>query len=216
MASWLYGGGYIDKALVKVGLKEYEPPIDWTLVSWKSSLEAMDYDSDIVFFGDSITRGGQWADAFPNETIVNLGLSGDSLSGMIARMVMIASVTPEKVFILGGINSLTDENGEVCIEQYRELIEAVHEAVPNAELYVQSILPVTVEYQEHTASNESIANFNAEIEKLADEYGITYINIYDLYAVNGALDPELTIEGVHLVTEAYDRWYDEIRPYVEE
>lgn len=37
-------GGYIDKALAKVGVKEYEPPTDWTLVSWKSSLEAMDYE----------------------------------------------------------------------------------------------------------------------------------------------------------------------------
>ena len=215
---WLHGctGGYIDKALAKVGVKEYEPPTDWTLVSWKSSLEAMDYDADIVFFGDSITRGGQWAEAFPDKAIVNLGRSGDSLSGMINRVDMIASVTPEKVFVLGGINSLTDKNSEECIAQYRELIETVKETVPNAELYVQSVLPVTVDYQKNTASNESIVNFNAEIEKLADEFGITYINIFDLYAVDGALAPELTKEGIHLVTEAYDRWYDEIRPYVEE
>lgn len=55
------------RVLVKVGLEEYEPQVDWTLVSWKSNLEAMDYDADIVFFGDSITRGGKWSDAFPDD-----------------------------------------------------------------------------------------------------------------------------------------------------
>ena len=54
-----------------------------------------------------------------------IGLSGDSLSRMIDCVDMIASVTPEKVFILGGINSLTDSNSEIMIEQYRELIEAM-------------------------------------------------------------------------------------------
>jgi len=57
-------GGDVDKVLVKTGLKEYEAPINWTLESWRSSLKAMDMDADVVFFGDSITRGGQWAEVF--------------------------------------------------------------------------------------------------------------------------------------------------------
>lgn len=69
----------------------------------------MDYDADIVFFGDSITRGDQWRDAFPEETVVNLGRSGASVIGMTNRVDMIASVKPEKVFLIGEINSLTDK-----------------------------------------------------------------------------------------------------------
>lgn len=156
-----------------------------------------------------------WSDAFPDKKIVNLGLSGDSISDMIDRVDMIESVTPEKVFILGGINSLTDSNSEIMIGQYRKLIETVRKVVPETDIFIQSVLPVTVEYQENTASNDSIIAFNLEIEKLANEYGATYINIFDLYAVDDALDSEATIDGVHLKEEAYDRWYNEIRPYIE-
>lgn len=58
--------------------------------------------------------------------------------------------------------------------------------------------------------------FNMKIEKLADEYRAVYINIFDLYTVDGALDSEVTIEGVHLKKDTYDRWYNEIRPYIED
>ena len=207
-------GGYVDKVLVKVGLKEYEAPTDWTLESWRSSLKAMDVDADVVFFGDSITRGGAWSDAFQDVNIVNLGISGDSIRGMENRVDMIASVRPEKVFILGGINSLTDHNSKEILKQYKNMLEKVHEAVPDAEIYVQSILPISVEKEKECADNTVIDAFNTELEKLAAEAGATYINIHDLYELDGSMNPELTKDGVHLKPEAYDLWYKAIEGYV--
>ncbi len=209
-------GGYVDKVLVKVGLKEYEAPTDWTLESWRSSLRQMDADADVVFFGDSITRGGAWSDAFQGVNIVNLGISGDSIRSMTCRVDMIASVKPEKVFILCGINSLTDHNSTEILKQYKEMLAAVHEAVPEAEIYVQSILPISVEKEKECADNTVIESFNTELEKLAAEAGAAYINIHDLYELDGSMNPDLTKDGIHLKPEAYDLWYKAIEGYVYE
>lgn len=210
------GGGYVDKLLIKVGLKEYEAPTDWTLESWRSSLEAMNIDADVVFFGDSITRGGAWADAFQDVNIVNLGLSGDSIRGMASRVDMIASVKPEKVFILGGINSLTDHNSTEILKQYKDMLKKVQETVPDAKIYVQSILPISVEKEKYCADNTVINAFNKELEKLAAETGVTYINIYDFYKLDGSMNPDLTKDGIHLKPEAYELWYKAIEGYVYE
>lgn len=194
--------------------EQSETPVNWTLESWRSSLKAMDVDADVAFFGDSITKNGAWAEAFPDVRIVNLGLSGDSVSGMTSRVDMIASVKAEKVFILGGINSLKGSNSAEILEQYQNMLESVHEAVPDAQIYVQSVLPISAEKEEVCTDNLVIVSFNAEIEKLAEEAGATYINIHDLYELDGLMDPNLTKDGIHLKPEAYDRWYQAIEEYV--
>ncbi len=176
----------------------------------------MDVDADVVFFGDSITRGGVWSEAFQGVNIVNLGISGDSIRDMTSRVDMIASVKPEKVFILGGINSLTDHNSTEIFKQYKNMLEKIHEAVPNAEIYVQSILPISVEKEKECADNTVIDAFNTELEQLAADAGATYVNIHDLYELDGSMNPDLTKDGVHLKPEAYDLWYKAIEGYVYE
>lgn len=59
---------------------------------------------DVVFYGNSITCGSSFQDYFPEVSICNLGYPGDNLDGLTSRSYMIATVKPEKVFVMGGIN----------------------------------------------------------------------------------------------------------------
>ena len=207
-------GGYTDKLLVKLGLKEYNAPINWTLESWKSSLDALEIDSDIVFFGDSITRGGQWQTYFPEYKIVNLGISGDSIIGMNNRVDMIASVTPEKIFILGGINSLTDNNAKTVLHDYQTMIENIKEIAPEAQLYIQSVLPISAEKEKICADNAVIDAFNEQLKLLSQKEGAVYIDVYHLYELDGVMNPALTKDGIHLKPDAYERWAEQIKDYI--
>ena len=74
--------GYHTKVLVKLGLKEPVVKTNHALLAWENCLEKLDYDADVVFFGDSITYQSDFQ--HPGLKIVNLGYSGDTLSG-IAR-----------------------------------------------------------------------------------------------------------------------------------
>lgn len=209
-------GGYVNKALFKLGIDEYKEPFNWKVDSWKTSLEQMNVDAEIVFFGDSITRGGQWSTAFPEKKIVNLGISGDTIYGMIERVKMLAAVKPEKVFICGGINSLTDRNMPIVVEQYKNLLKEIYKTVPDVKVYVQSVLPISEAKEKECADNTMITRFNNELEILAEEYNATYVDVNSLYVLNGAMNPDLTKDGIHLKPEAYDRWYEMIRAHITE
>lgn len=210
------GGGYVEKILIKIGVKQCEAPINWTLESWKISLEALEIDSDIAFFGDSITSEGRWQEYFPEYSVVNLGLSGDNILGMDSRVDMISSVKPEKIFILGGINSLINVNSENVINQYQKLIDDIRSSMPKARLYIQSVLPVSKELEESHVDNIVISAFNEKLKELAEVNNAEWVDIYSLYERNGCMNPELTKDGIHLKSKAYAMWAKRISKYIKE
>lgn len=51
---------------------------------------------------------------------------------------------------------------------------------------------------------------------LEDNGKITYIDLWNGYQKNGILNPDYTIDGIHLKENAYDIWYRQIEPYIRE
>ncbi len=211
--------GYDRKVLQKLGLIENVAKPNYALLGWENCLQKMDYDSDVVFFGDSITRGSDFREYFTGQKIVNLGYAGDSVVGMINRIPMVAAVSPEKVFVLGGINGLTDTNIEKCVDSYALLLDGLHDALPDAEIFVQSVLPVSKE-KEVTLTNQchntTIEQFNSKIKELAKERNLIFVDLYSLYLLDGEMNPALTKDGVHIYPEAYSIWADAIKSYMTE
>lgn len=138
------------------------------------------------------------------------------MPGMKNRAEMLSSVTPEKIFIMGGINSLTDKNSDSAFQDYKNMLNAVLDAVPDAQIYIESILPISLEKEKECADNSVITAFNQRLESLALEKNLTYIDLYSLYVLNGEINPELTKDGVHLQPSAYEYWFSEIQKYVDE
>ena len=54
--------------------------------------------------GDSITAQGEWAELFPEEKILNLGLSGDTSAGLLNRLDDVVGRKPRVVLLMIGIN----------------------------------------------------------------------------------------------------------------
>lgn len=216
LAVVFYGKMNTENAIAETAPATEQPTseIDWAVVSWNNTLLKLDYDADIVFFGDSITRGSDFRQYFPDSKIVNLGYSGDSLKGMLGRVSAVAAVKPEKVFLLGGINGLTDTNADICMENYASLLNSLKEALPDAQIYIQSILPVSRENEDIYCHNTAIVDFNAKLVELAEDNDATFVDLYRLYELNGEMNPELTVDGVHLKSDAYDLWAAEIEQYI--
>lgn len=207
-------GGYLNKILVKLGLKESKQKINWAVFSWNNTMEKLDYKADIVFFGDSLVRGSDFRSSFTDKKIVNLGYSGDTLSGMIERVSMVKAVSPQKIFLLGGINGLTNMNVEQCVKTYAKLLDKLHNELPESEIYVQSLLPLSKEKEKSICLNENIVKFNEKIELLANDRGFTFIDLYSLYLLDGKINPTLTKDGIHLLPDAYNIWAKAIEEYV--
>ena len=201
------------KLLARVGIKTTDAT-DYSLLSWNSSLEQLVYDADIVFIGDSLTRGENFQEYFPDSKIINLGRSGDSVSGVSERSNIISHFTPEKVFIMCGVNSLKTNSIEDIISQYESMIIKLINENPNSDFYVQSVLPIQNNKQEGSLNNENIVKLNAELQKMAERHGATYIDVYSVYVDNGEMNHQYTVDGIHLQEEYKYLWLDVLSKYI--
>lgn len=191
---------------------------DWAIEGWKNCLMKLDYTCDIAFLGDSLTRASDFGEFFKDKTICNLGLAGDTIFGIQKRVPMVGYVSPKKVFLLIGINSLRENNFEICLKDYHDLLDMLKNTVPNTEVYIQSILPIAARrehkwYGRGLCTNSTIRAFNEKLKTLASEKGMTYVDLYSAYEVNGELDPQCTKDGLH-VYDHYEPWAKVIEPYI--
>lgn len=96
------------------------------------------------------------------------------------------------------------------------MVDSIKSIVPEAEIYLQSILPVNHDMKSGLASKDKIQKANEIVAKIAQRSNCVYVDLWVLYEKEGEMPQELTRDGVHLKPEAYERWMEEIRKYIEE
>ena len=202
------------RLIAKINHEAYVPERqdDCCVASWNNCISKFDMEVEVVFFGDSHTAGGDWQRAFPDVMSINLGYIGEDVKGMLRRVDAIAAVHPKKVFLMAGINGLQQQSLSDFEYWYAALADSIRSAVPDAELYIESILPVT-SYSDYCA-NAKIREANVIVRKIAEERGLTYVDLHSQYAVDGALPDNMSIDGLHLTEEAYSIWYKKINEYL--
>lgn len=203
---------YGDRITRKLGLTDYEMSgrEQYIIKGWTKSLA--DYTADVVFFGDSITCGGDWNEYFEDLTVCNLAVPGDSIEEGLYRTEAVANLEPEKIFVMIGVNNISRSGYEENIsEKYRELIEEFSDT--GAEIYIQSILPVR---EPSEVSNERIDTVNEILMDIAEEYSCTYIDLHTSFSdENGELIEEYSKDGTHINEKGYELWVSLIEEYVE-
>lgn len=180
------------------------------VMSWNNCIKKLDMQADVVFFGDSHTAYGDWQRAFPEIKSINLGYMGEDTKGMLRRVEVIQSVHPRKVFLMAGLNGLGDQTADGFESAYCTLVDSILSAVPDAELYIENILPVN----DDVYLNKKVIEANRIIQKIAEERKLTYVDLYSLYAVNCEQPTDATNDGVHLKSEAYDLWYESLKELI--
>lgn len=206
---------YTYKILVKMGIKKKTVETNMAVLGWLNCLKKIDYNADIVFFGDSITCDGNFQDFFGDEVqICNLGCSSDTIEMMLERVDMIAAVHPKKVFVLAGINSIGYFDSDIVEKQYLELIHTIKEKVTYSEVYIQSVLPISIERENSYRNNTDIKKFNLYLQQVAIENDCIFIDLYSVYEENGYMNPEYTYDGIHLKPDAYKYWEELINAYI--
>ena len=192
---------------------------------WKQRatlFELLPVDSnDIVFLGNSITDGGEWAELIGSPDVKNRGISGDVVSGVIERLGPVVDGKPAKIFLLIGVNDVShDLTADAIVQQYETLVKKIREASPSTKLYLQSVMPVDTDFnifKNLNGRDHKIPAVNDGIRRIANDYGLTYIDLWPALAdKRGRLDNKYTNDGLHLTGPGYKRWVEAIRPYVEE
>lgn len=176
--------------------------------------------SDIIFLGNSITNGGEWAELLRNPHAKNRGISGDTTQGVLDRLSTITKGKPSKIFLLIGTNDLLrGKSVDEVAKNVEKIVERVKRESPATKLYVQSVFPVNPKFNKflgHMNRQKDIAALNAKIKAIAAHHGVTYIDVYKSLVTpsTDVMNPEYTNDGLHLLGKGYQKWVDVLKPYL--
>lgn len=192
-----------------------EPEISYEVLESDST-----YFDDALFIGDSRTVGLREYGTLSNaDFFATPGLSvytvpktkiaiGDSAE--VSLEELLEQKDYGKIYLMLGMNEL-GYNFEQTVEQYRIFVEDLQSKEPDAILYLCANMHVTITRSENDEihNNASINNMNAEIEKLAEEKNLPYLDVNILFDdENGNLNVEYTSDDSHVLGRYYESWCD--------
>lgn len=190
---------------------------------------AEEWFADAVFLGDSRTDGLHLYSGMKDATFFSYkGLSVFSIDSKecitlgeekVTVLQALAREQYAKVYIMLGINELSYTDGQKFKDAYTELVIAVREIQPDADIYLQLQPPVNEKVAKAKGLSENITNervelFNALIAEVAEEQETGLVNVWETLAdEEGSLPAELTSDGVHMKREGYEIWYTYLRSH---
>ncbi len=168
----------------------------------------------IVFIGDSLTEWFDWQGRFPDYHVLNLGISGEPVEGLLARRDRIRSAVdnPDYLFLMTGINNIALEQHDIACP-YREIVRNLTTWYKKSRVVVQSILPVTLEW----IGNNDIRDANRTLEQIAREYRADYLDIYRYFVDSRGMPKSeyLQDDGVHLSSRGYGVWASVVEKFLQ-
>jgi len=168
-----------------------------------------------LFIGNSLADGFRaFSGIGQGSHSTAVGMSVYSAAGKLS-----AAAGKDRVYIMLGINEIGHGADEVAAK-YGEILDKLRALAPEAEIYVQSVLPVhedslTSAQKSYGISNANILALNRALQDLCAQKQVYYLDIHSaLIDENGALPRDHTWDGVHLTPEAYGIWLRYLRNHI--
>ncbi|WP_082789080.1 DHHW family protein [Desulfolucanica intricata] len=160
-----------------------------------------------VFMGDSITDAIACYGLVEQQNVcAQIGINIDEAAAQVNNIKI---ANPRNIYLLYGVNDMDDRTpAEWFVEQYRVLVRNVKNRFPNANIYVQSVLPVdtTLEQRNPHFNNKHINKCNAGLLKMAEEEKVKFLNIAIL--LNESNKNLYESDGTHLKAPFYNLWFN--------
>ena len=175
---------------------------------------------DIIFLGNSITNGAEWAELFQNKRVKNRGISGDICQGVYDRLTPITAGKHSKIFLMIGINDVARGTSIDSITAATlKIIRKIQSESPRTRIYLQSILPVNDSFgmfQGHMKRKADIKPLNEKLRQMANAEKITFIDLYSHFVITDTelMNPAYTNDGLHLTGEGYLKWIEIMKPFL--
>jgi lysophospholipase L1-like esterase len=183
-----------------------------------------DYDYDKEFFdnylfiGDSISTGLYGYGYLSSSNVfAKIGLTPVSVrtadvNGTTVYQKMTVN-NPAAVCIMLGTNGLSYLDTDDMIDSFTLFVDEIKETVPDTEIVILSIPPVTKEHEDTKPENNTvIKEYNAGLKQLAEDKDLTFIDVYSMLAdEDGYMRADYAEkDGLHLQGAAYKRILYEI------
>lgn len=167
----------------------------------------------ILMLGDSLVEYGDWRRLLPGLSVINRGISGETLMELSVRLADEIGAHPgaEAVVLQSGTNDLWNGN-PAYPAIYRTLVPRLRLLLDDAAtpVILCGLAPVSL------APPETLAAINAELREIAESN--EHCRFLDMHALfSGAKSgPLFESDGVHFTDAGYAVWAGELRALLEE
>lgn len=183
------------------------------------------YFDDVVFLGDSRTDGFRlysglthgaflYATGATVESVFSKAV--ETPAGTMPLLDALRTMDCGKIYLMLGVNELGWNGTDIFRTQSEKLLQRLREDHPDAELVIQSLLPVSAakDAEGRYVNNDRINAYNQVWMELARTYDAAYLNVAEAVAgENGKLPEELCFDGVHLNPSGCRLWLDYLRTH---
>ena len=163
----------------------------------------------LLFVGDSLIEYFDWQVRFPEHDVINSGIAGETVSGLLNRAERIVNHgrQPDWCLIMSGTNNVAMEDYSF-IPLYEKIVEVFLDAFPAAVIVINSLMPVRMDWLSQTA----IPRINSSLYELSKKTGTDFLDVFDLFTRKQA-DGKTSLflpDGVHLNETGYRIWSDTV------
>ena len=186
-------------------------------VPWSDPVEDS-WFSDAVFLGNSLCDGfamysGLSYGAFLGKTSVTVYNVLDA-----SRLSYLQSYSYGKIYLMLGVNEIGNGTAAV-VQQYDSVIQTIQTLQPNAQIYVQALLPVceamlSASQRSYHITNYYINEMNAALGQMCADRQVYFVNLHEAFVdASGGLPASKSWDGVHLNGTPYEEWLYYLKPH---
>jgi platelet-activating factor acetylhydrolase IB subunit beta/gamma len=182
-----------------------------------------EYDIQLVFLGDSLTRRwedniGLWNKYFSAYNAANFGVGGDCLENIKWRILNgeLDGIDPKVIIVLAGTNNLDKDPEETIVSGIQEIVEIIQHKLKNTKIVILGLLPRNIN---ETGVNyaQKIGRINRQLDSLYANSEITYRDIgTDLINEQGVVGNTIMPDGLHLNGNGYEIIGPKLRDIIDE
>ena len=183
------------------------------------------YFEDTAFLGDSRTEGFHlYSGLKTGAYYCSVGATVESVFSKAVetpagKMPLLDAMAKEdfgKIYVMLGVNELGWSKTETFRDQYAKVIDRLRSDHPDAEIILQSILPVSAKQEKKKTyvNNGRIAAYNEVIFQLAEEKDCAFVDAAEAVTdENGCLRAAWNSDGVHLNVKGCRAWLEYLRTH---
>lgn len=129
-------------------------------------------ENDVVFIGDDLTAEALWSELFPELSVRNRGMNGQTTKEMLLRLPGIAQARPRVVLINSGASDLAALIPlEQIIANMREAVNLLKSFSPESRILISGVLPLTTE------NTQAAYTLNEALIQLAATHDLEFIDV---------------------------------------
>ncbi|MDE5584670.1 MAG: hypothetical protein K2J08_13355 [Ruminococcus sp.] len=170
------------------------------------------YQEKIYVAGDSIAFGFNLYGLIPDghniatESLSMWNLDYFTFPTGMGLVDTIAYYQPSLLYMSLGMNDVNASTAEQFAERYQNTIKQIRERVPDINIAVAGITPVTIE--SGFVDNQVIIEFNNALENMVRSLNTTHVYYFDTFSILADSTDSLRTEctggdGIHLTTQCY-------------